>query len=110
MVFPRPLLPPMMTTFLPRKRCAFLNSFMAQSFHKDTIQFCIFSGYPVDRSDLVHAMNVLAKSKHKLAAYMAAFAQSMSLACIFERKGCSNVRFKMARIDQPGYLGELLTR
>src|SRR5260370_22903167 len=58
MVFPRPLLPPMMTTFLPRKRCAFLNSFMAQSFHKDTIQFCIFSGYPVDRSDLVHAKNV----------------------------------------------------
>src|SRR5947209_18019474 len=61
MVFPRPLLPPMMTTFLPRKRCALLNSFMAQSFHKDTIQFGIFSGYPVDRSDLVHAMNVLAK-------------------------------------------------
>jgi hypothetical protein len=43
---------------LPRKRCALLNSFMAQSFHKDTIQFCIFSGYPVDRSDLVHTMNV----------------------------------------------------
>src|SRR5258708_28671867 len=50
MVFPRPLLPPMMTTFLPRKRCALLNSFMAPFFHKDTTSFCIFSGYPVDRS------------------------------------------------------------
>src|SRR5260221_8868887 len=29
----------------------------------DTIQFYIFSGYPVDRSDLVHAMNALAKRR-----------------------------------------------
>src|SRR6266567_6027870 len=63
MLFPRPLLPPITTTFLPRKRCALLNSFMAQSFHKDTIQFYIFSGYPVVRSGFVHAMNALAKRR-----------------------------------------------
>src|SRR6266852_4000582 len=34
-----------------------LNPFMAQSFHEDTIQFSIFSDYPVVRSDLVYVMN-----------------------------------------------------
>ena len=51
---PKPRLAPTTTVVLP-DNLHLLNSFMAQSFHKDTIQFCIFSGYPVDRSDLVHA-------------------------------------------------------
>src|SRR5260370_32968849 len=47
----------------PDRKWDLLNSFMAPSFHKDTLQFYIFSGYPVVRSGFVHAMNALAKRR-----------------------------------------------